>query len=196
MANYLTPWTGGRGLSRRGDPFLELHREMDRLFDEAWRGFGAGREAALIATPDIDIVETDDGLEVKADLPGVAEKDIDLRLDGDFLTIRGEKRNERKDERAHFVERSCGAFQRSIRLPFAPNADKVTADCANGVLTIKLPRGAEQDRSKRIEIGSGSGSQTGGKQAIGQSWSGGSLQAEGKSETAKEQAEQGQGAPA
>jgi len=142
--------------------------------------------------------ETDDGLEVSAELPGVAQKDIDLSLDGDVLTICGEKRKEQKDERAHVVERSYGSFRRSVQLPFTPDPAKVRADCENGVLKIRLPRGAEQERSKKIPIG---GTQPQGQQAqggtetrsaIGQGWSGG----EKKDELAENQAEQGQGAPA
>src|SRR3546814_7180404 len=72
-----------------------------------------------------------------------------------MLTIRGEKRKERKDEAARIVERSYGSFQRSIQLPFAPDPDQIEADCDNGVLSIRLPRSVEQDRSRRIRIGGG-----------------------------------------
>jgi HSP20 family protein len=181
----------------RGDPFLQLHREMNRLFDDTLREVGGGngaRGGALM--PSLDVHDTDDGIEVSAELPGVAKDDIDLSLDGDVLTICGEKKNERKDEQAHVVERSYGSFRRSVQLPFTPDPAKVRADCENGVLKIRLPRGAEQERSKKIPIGGTAGQQMQGgtenRSAIGQNWSGG----ETKDELAGKQAEQGQGAPA
>jgi HSP20 family protein len=122
----------------------------------------------------------------------VAQEDIDLRLDGDMLTISGEKRDERKDDKSRLVERSYGSFTRSFQLPFTPDADKVTADCDRGVLTIKLPKAAEQDKSRRISI-SGSGRTSGEGPAIGKDWLDESGSTEGKLD--KEQAEKGQGAP-
>lgn len=197
-SRFLTPFTG-RGLSAR-DPFLDLHREVNRLFDDRFRNMaGAGESMAL--SPSIDVNETDDGWEIAAELPGVDEKDIDLRLDGDVLTISGEKRNERKDEKSRFVERSYGSFTRSIHLPFTPDAEKVKADCDRGVLRIKLPKSVEQERSKRIAIGS-SGKTTVGTEgsgadqpAVGKDWM---KTGEGPKSTglAKEQAKKGQGAPA
>jgi len=186
-SRFLTPFTG-RGLLGR-DPFLDLHREVNRLFDDSVRGLATSPVTGTLLSPDIDIVETDNGWEVTAELPGVAQEDIDLRLDGDLLTISGEKRNERKDEKSRFVERSYGSFTRSFTLPFTPDADKVEADCDKGVLTIKLPRAAEQDRSKRIAIGGARGktieAKGGERPAVGKDW-----------DLNKEKAEKGQGAPA
>jgi len=190
-SRFLTPF-GGRGQIAR-DPFLDLHREMNRLFDDSLRGMAAGSGTSSMLSPDIDIIETDNGLELTAELPGVAKEDIDLRLDGDQLTISGEKRKERKDEKSRFIERSYGNFTRSFTLPFTPDVDRVEADCNQGVLTIKLPRGAEQDRSKRIAIGGTSGKTIEAKgseqPAVGKDWN-------KESGLTKEQAEKGQGAPA
>jgi HSP20 family protein len=149
----------------RGDPFQELHREVNRLFDDTFRGIDVGRggQGAMMA-PRIDIHEAGDDLEITAELPGVVPGDVDLRIEGDLLTIRGEKRRERKDEQAHVVERSYGSFSRSIQLPFQPDADQVRADFENGVLRIRMPRLGQQERSRRIEIGGGSGQ--GGGQTI------------------------------
>ena len=186
MASRFTNPFGGRGSMSR-DPFLDLHREVNRLFDDVFRsgGTGGGGGAATMAAPSIDVHEIGDGLEISAELPGVAEKDIDLRLEGDVLTLSGEKHNERKDERAHVVERSYGTFRRTVQLPFAPDPDKVSAACENGVLRIRLPRGTEQERSRKIEIGGGS---RGGepRSAIGGDWS-----APSESDTAQGQAERG-----
>ena len=163
-SRFLTPF-GGRGFMGRGDPFQELHREVNRLFDDTFRGMDVGRgsQGSMMA-PRIDIHEAGDDLEITAELPGVAPNDVDLRIEGDLLTIRGEKRRERKDEQAHVVERSYGAFSRSIQLPFQPDPDQVRADFEHGVLKVKVPRQGQQEKSRRIEIGGGSG--PGGGQTI------------------------------
>lgn len=154
-SRFLAPF-GGRVPAGRGDPFMQLHREMNRLFDDTFNSFRSNERGGPM-TPSIDVYEAEGGgLEVTAELPGVSDKDIDLRLDGDTLVITGEKRNERKDERAHIAERSYGSFQRIIQLPFTPDPDKVQARRENGVLRIRLPRGTEQEKSRRIPIGEGS----------------------------------------
>ena len=124
--NPLTPFRSGFGTLGSTDPFLSLHREMNRLFDDVLRGTGLTQGggqgvAGSMISPQIDVSETDKELRVCAELPGVSEQDIDLSLDDDVLTIRGEKKFERTDEREnfHFMERSYGTFQRSLQLPFS-----------------------------------------------------------------------------
>jgi HSP20 family protein len=152
-SRFLTPFSSGRALWGR-DPFLQLHRDMNRLFDDTFRDWDGGEGGGgLLSAPRIDVHEEGYTLEVSAELPGVDQKDIELRLDEDILTIRGEKRNERKDKQAHITERSYGSFQRSIRLPFAPKPDDIRADFRDGVLTVSIPRQEQQERSRRIEIG-------------------------------------------
>ena len=172
-SRFLTPF-GGRGLFG-SDPFFDLQREMNRLLDRNFRGLAEGSEAGFMLSPRVDVTQKDDSWEVTAELPGVDQKDIDLRLDGDMLTISGEKRDERKDEKNRFVERSYGSFTRSFQLPFTPDPNGVTADCEKGVLTIKLPKSAEQEKSKKIEIRGTSGQTIEGKAskepAIGKEWS-------------------------
>jgi HSP20 family protein len=113
---------------------------------------------------------------VTVELPGVSEKDIDLNLDDDLLTIRGEKRFEAdrgdKNESYHHVERSYGSFQRSLRLPYAVKADEVRASFEHGVLTITLPKTAQQERSKKIQIHGSAGA----GQSIGTGQTSGSTQ--------------------
>jgi HSP20 family protein len=196
-SRYLAPYVG-RGLLGR-DPFLDLHREVNRLFDDSLRDLrDGGGGSGLILSPKVDIHQTDDGWEITAELPGVDQQDIDLRLEGDMLTISGEKRDERKDQKNRFVERSYGGFTRSFQLPFTPDPDKVTADCDRGVLTIKLPKSAIQDKSKRISFG-GSSVKTieataEGESAIGKDWMKESMSKE--DDLSEEQADKGQGAPA
>jgi HSP20 family protein len=172
-SRFLTP-VASRGLFGR-DPFVDMQREMNRLFDRNFRDLTETNEAGFMLSPRVDVTQKDDGWEVTAELPGVDQQDIDLRLDGDLLTISGEKRDERKDEKNRFVERSYGSFTRSFTLPFTPDPDKVTADCARGVLTIKLPKGVEQEKSKKIPISGTTGRTIEGKAsaepAVGREWS-------------------------
>ncbi|HYZ63508.1 MAG TPA: Hsp20/alpha crystallin family protein [Acetobacteraceae bacterium] len=149
-----------------GDPFLTLHREMNRLFDEVARGGpapggGQAGQGTLIA-PHMDVSETDKEIRIQAELPGVSENDIEVSLNDDVLTIRAEKKQERKEERegVHISERSFGTFQRAIRLPFHVNPDQVQARFENGVLSVALPKTQPQDRSKRIQIQAGGQQQT------------------------------------
>jgi HSP20 family protein len=172
--NPLSPFRSG-GLAERGgyggDPFLSLHREMNRLFDDVLRGsFGvpvqSGEQGGGMMMPHMDVSETENEVRICAELPGVSEKDVDVSLSGDVLTIRGEKKLERKDdtENYHFVERSYGTFQRSLRLPYAVDPDQVQASFENGVLAVTLPKGKEQERSRRIQVIGSSGQASQGEQ--------------------------------
>lgn len=159
--NPVTPFRPAGGMFP-GDPFLSLHREMNRLFDDTFRGIGlpvaAGGqsqgELGNFVHASMNVSETDKEISITAELPGVKEQDIDVNLDDDVLTIRGEKKFERKDEKEnfHFVERSYGTFQRSLRLPFAVNPDQVQARFENGVLTVVVPKSGRQERSRRIQV--------------------------------------------
>jgi HSP20 family protein len=119
-----------------------LKQEMDRLFDRffepRWDEFAVLGEWA----PQLDLSETKDALVVKAEVPGMDPKDIQISLQEQLLTIKGEKKQEKeeKDERYHRIERSYGAFTRAVRLPVAVDAEKATASFKNGLLTVKLPK--------------------------------------------------------
>ena len=111
--------------------------------------FGPDWDTQLPATtwnPLVDIFENDNEVVVKAELPGMSAKDIDLRLENNILTLRGERRFERetKEENYHRVEGQYGAFARSFALPSAVNGDKVTAEHKDGVLKVVLPKQAER----------------------------------------------------
>jgi len=178
--NPLTPSRTGFGLLGGNDPFLSLHREMNRLFDDVLRGTGlpaAGGSQGQggvgnFVNASMNVSETENEIRITAELPGVTEQDIDVSLDDDVLTIRGEKKFEQKNEKEnfHFVERSYGTFQRSVRLPFPINPEQVQAHFENGVLTVTLPKTAQQERSRRIQVqGRGAGGQSaqGGQDASG-----------------------------
>jgi HSP20 family protein len=149
------------------DPFLQLHREMNRLFDDLWRGstmpMAGSSPKAMMAAPRVDVSETEKEVKICAELPGVDEKDVQIELDEDVLTIRGEKKaeEERKDENYHVMERSYGSFARSIRLPFDIDPDQVRASFENGVLTVVLPKQAARQKVRRIEIKPSAGAQAG-----------------------------------
>jgi HSP20 family protein len=157
--NPMTPFRPGGG-TVPGDPFLSLHREMNRLFDDVLRGAGLsaaetqGQGGGTFVNASMNVSETDNEIRITAELPGVTEQDIDVSLDDDVLTIRGEKRFERTD----FVERSYGTFQRSLRLPFPVDPEQVQASFENGVLTVTVPKIGRQERSRRIQVqGRGAG---------------------------------------
>jgi HSP20 family protein len=163
--NPLSPFRAG-GLAERGfgeDPFMSLHRQMNRLFDDVFRGSAGGwagdpgQSGGNFVQARMDVSETDNEVRICAELPGVSQDDVDVTLDDDVLTIRGEKKLERKDEKEkyHFMERSYGTFQRSLRLPFAVEPEQVKAEFSSGVLTVTLPKTKAQERSRRIKIQGG-----------------------------------------
>lgn len=168
MANRdLIPWARS-GLSPFGrDPFASFRREMDRLFDDFFapaetRSFAAPAQAAMIS-PSIDVHEDEQAYIVSAELPGIEQKDIELNLRDNVLTVCGEKRSEHKEEEAgrRYAERSYGRFERTIPFPAEIDADHVEASCQNGVLKIRLPKSTRaQEKARRIEI-KGDGAQAG-----------------------------------
>ena len=122
----------------------------------ALRPRGAGQGGMMIS-PDIDVAESDNGIEITAEVPGVDEKDIDVTVRQDMLTIRGEKKAEKEEKRKdyHLVERRYGSFQRSIPLPTGTDPDKVTARFEKGVLHITVPKPTEaRSGARRISISS------------------------------------------
>jgi HSP20 family protein len=134
-------------------PVLTLHREMNRLFDDIVRGFGApdvfgGRGG----WPSVEVEETDGEYRVTAELPGLEEKDVEVLMQDGVLTLRGEKRAETKDVSRAFSERVYGRFERRLALDDVDEA-RVAAQFRNGVLTVTAPKAAQsQSRAKRIPI--------------------------------------------
>ena len=141
------------------DPFLTLHRDVNRLFEDMFRGFGLPMTGFATGTsPRIDVSETDQALVITAELPGVEQNDLDVQLSDTALTIKGEKKVERDEKSAglHMRERSYGAFTRTIPLPVEIEQDKVDAKFVNGVLTITLPKSPEAtSRTRSVEIKTG-----------------------------------------
>jgi HSP20 family protein len=167
----LTPLSQNTQTSRWGtdtDPFMAMRHEMNRLFENAFGGFGLptlfgpafGGMPAQTLAPQMDVSETEREIHVTAELPGIDPKDIDVMLADDRLTIRGEMRTERdeKDRNYHVMERSQGSFSRSLRLPFAADPSQVKAEFKNGVLTLTIQKPKEVlEKQHRIEVRSDSG---------------------------------------
>jgi HSP20 family protein len=150
------------------DPFSALRREVDRMFDDFTQGWAlpATLRGDGFISPKVDVAETDKGLELTAELPGIDEKDIDLELADGVLTLKAEHRTEReeKDEtrKYHLVERSYGTFMRRFALPFEADEDQVEARFDKGVLHVFVPRSAAaRAPARKIAIGGrASGSDT------------------------------------
>jgi HSP20 family protein len=142
----------------RWEPFrdlITLQDRMNRLFDERFGRLRAGDESMDSGawSPAVDIYETDHDIVVKAELPEMKEKDIDIRLENNILTLKGERKFEKvtREENYHRVERAYGAFSRSFTLPTSVDQDKINAEYKDGVLKITLPKKAET-KSKQIKV--------------------------------------------
>ena len=140
-----------------GDPMEGFQREMNRLFDDFFRPtpFGGTQWPFGGAMPRVDVEETDGEYQVSAELPGIDEKDVNLTLADNVLTIHGEKKAEReeKDKNYYLSERSFGSFRRAIPLPTEVDEEKVEAFFKNGVLTVRLPKSPEaKAKARRIEV--------------------------------------------
>jgi len=158
----LIPWNNKArevGFRRATDahPFLALHREMNRMFDDVFRGFDVApfgltsRTLDGLGWPQIDIEETDKEVRITAELPGLDEKDVSLEIANGVLSISGEKKSESEDKARRFSERHYGRFERRIPLEDVEE-DKVSAAFKNGVLSITVPKSAETRNVRRITI--------------------------------------------
>ncbi len=166
---HLIPWRKGEEslLSSRHMREVDLlHQRMNDLFDDFFESFESvfadeplSRRGmkGLAGSPSFEVSETEDEFRVKAELPGMEEKEIEVSLEGDHLTVSGEKKREHEEKRRnyHFSEMSFGQFSRTFLLPEGVDRDKAQAQFKNGVLTLSLPK-TEQAKAqrKRIDISS------------------------------------------
>ncbi len=143
--------------------FMELRRQMDRLFDSFAGGMQLPSLGASFDLPALrgavpvrfDVSESNDAIEVSAELPGLDEQDVEVVLENGVLTVKGEKKAEskKKEKDYYLAERSYGSFRRSFRLPDTVDEDKINADFDKGVLKLVLPKLAEaKSKAKRIQI--------------------------------------------
>ena len=154
--------TGAPAAGGYSDPFSAMRSEMDRVFDtflgKRWGGFPslAGNGESAIVMPSVDVRENDNEIIVEAEVPGMSEDDVDITLRDGVLTVKGEKKSEREEDKddMHVTERSYGSFNRTFRLPDTVDEDKVTAALENGVLRVTLPKSPEAKApEKKIAIG-------------------------------------------
>ncbi len=168
LATKLPAKTESRGIFATGfNPFQALHREIDRLFGEFdgdfWRAPFRGSvfdrlpmtRVETISMPAVDVAEKDNAYEITAELPGIEEKDIDVKLSNGRLTIKGEKKAEKEEKKKDYYlsERTYGSFERSFSVPDGIETDKIAATFKNGVLTITIPKSPEAHKEeKRIAV--------------------------------------------
>lgn len=160
----LIPWSRdrkevARQQGRSDTPLLSLQRDINRVFDDFWSRFdrsaGALNGLLSVTGPRTDVTEADGSVEVAVELPGMDEKDIDVSLSDDVLTIRGEKKAEREEKKKgyYLAERTYGSFYRSIPLPPGVDSEKAEAQFKKGVLTVTLPKTPEaQAKVRKIEV--------------------------------------------
>jgi len=143
--NSITRWDPFRNLST-------LQEQVNRLFETSFKG-NADNSALTTWVPAVDIYETENELVIKADLPEVAEKDVDVRVENNMLTIRGERKFEQnvKEDNYLRVERAYGSFSRSFSLPNTVNTEAIEANYKDGVLKVVLPKRAES-KPKQVKI--------------------------------------------
>ena len=158
----------GSSVPQTWQPFEGLRQEIDRLFDDFgrgfWRPFGrslfAGepsfrRELTLGAMPAVDVVESEKAYEVAAELPGMDEKNVEVKVVNGNLTIKGEKQEEKEEKKKDYYlhERSFGSFERSFGIPEGVDTDKIEANFKKGVLSVTLPKKPEaQKPARKIEV--------------------------------------------
>jgi len=151
----LVRWNAARGLAPFPAGVINMQREMNRMFDNFFRGDTPEGEmfGSSLWAPAVDVAEREDGYEVNVELPGVDKDDVKITVQDNVLTIRGEKKQEKesKDSDYRRVERSYGSFQRSFALPTSVRHDKVDASYKDGILTIALPK-ADEAKPKQIEV--------------------------------------------
>jgi len=150
-------------------PFESLRREIDRLFDDFPGGFWQApfrrsmfdvmpswaRESTWPTAPAVDFTDTDKAYEITAELPGIDEKNVEVKVANGILTIRGDKQEEKEEKKKDYYvrERSYGSFERSFQLPDSVDAEKIDATFKKGVLTVTLPKKPEaQGTTRKIDI--------------------------------------------
>ena len=158
----LLPTVQGGRTGEEEMPLQSLQRQVNRLFDDFFRGFDlrplAAMERAGEFTPRIDVKESDKAFTITAELPGIEEKDLDVMLSADSLTIKGEKKHEKeeKGENYYRMERSYGSFHRVIPLPEEIDTKKVEASFTKGILIVNLPKTTKaKEKTKKVPIKTG-----------------------------------------
>jgi HSP20 family protein len=153
------------GVPQTWRPFDSLRREVNRLFDDFdggfWRAPFASSlfdiapfrrpNATFVAAPAVDVAETDKTFEITAELPGLDEKNVEVKVANGVLTIKGEKEDEKEEKKKDYYmrERSFGSFQRSFEVPEGVDSDKIEANFKKGVLSVTLPKSADAQKAEK-----------------------------------------------
>ena len=145
----------------RWDPFRNvstLQEQVNRLFEDSFFRGRVDKSSLAAWTPAVDIYEDGNQMVIKADLPDVNEKDIEVRLENNTLSIRGERKFEKKVSEENYlrVERAYGSFSRTFSLPSTVDAEHINAEYRNGVLTVTLPK-REESKPRQIKVSAGNG---------------------------------------
>lgn len=161
----LIPWKWGKqNLDVRrednDDPFRKLQKRMNRLFDDFWSDFEVspyadGSSGMMKFAPKIDLQDKENEVVLRAELPGMSQDDIEVKLHDGHLAIKGEKKEESSTDKdgMQYTERTYGSFYRSIPLPYEINENEVIAEFKNGVLTVNMPKSkAGKEGARRISI--------------------------------------------
>ena len=154
---FLEKWSPRVQSVSRWDPFAEvadLYRQMDQVFGDFFGPTPSGMAATeAIWSPLVDVHETKEGIQLQVELPGVKQEDIQVSIEGDTLTLKGERKREAevKEDQYHRIERSYGRFVRTVLLPSVVDSSKVKATYRDGVLEIQLPK-REEAKPKEIKV--------------------------------------------
>ncbi|MDI3472982.1 MAG: hypothetical protein PWQ20_1153 [Thermotogaceae bacterium] len=134
-------------------PFRDIQRTIDRIFDETFRNLGREEFFETAFVPAMDVYETDNSINLEIELPGLDKNDIKVKVEGNVLTVSGEKKaeHEKKDRNYRVVERSYGKFERSIMLPDTVDTNKIKAKFEKGILKIELPK-KEEAKEKVVDV--------------------------------------------
>lgn len=148
---------GEVAVKREEHPLAALRRDMDGLLQRFFGDFDLPKWPEFPFSPKIDVSETNSAVKVTAELPGIEEKQLDVSLAGDTVTIRGEKKEEKETKEKQFyrMERSYGSFQRTIALPAEIDPDKAKAAFKKGVLTLELPKSGKPRKERKVPITAG-----------------------------------------
>jgi len=150
---------------RHHDPMLQIHRDIDQMFNQFFRGWGLPHSDSMgvfddflgtsVLKPKVDLSAAENHYLLTAEIPGVSEKDVSIDIHNNTLTIRGEKKQEKEEKEKNYyrIERSYGSFQRVLSLPEDVDQDSIKAAFKDGVLTVTMPRRAlPAGEVKKIEI--------------------------------------------
>ncbi len=151
------PWhrAANININKGNNPFATLQNEVNKLFDNFFEDVPALWSNNKNLAPAVDIIENDKGFKVEVELPGIKQEDVEVDINDDYLTIKGEKKNSKEDKGENYIrqERSYGSYKRVIALPETADSDKAVATFKKGVLWVEIPKkAAAVAKTKKLEV--------------------------------------------